>query len=145
MSSRLRTPGHRVPGKRDICNRLDICLRSCTVDGKGYTLIELLVVIAILSILAGLTLASSLVYQKKAYNIQAEGDARSVYIASHTYFGEHPKASISSVDILTPYGLIKTSDVNVTVSGTVETLSIAAYHNLGNRTFTINNEGAISW
>ena len=114
-------------------------------DKQGYGLVELMVVIAILSILAALILSSSLGFQKEAYNILAEGDARSVYIAAHTYFSVHPLGVISSADVLARYGLIKTSDVNVTISGRAKTLSIKAYHASGNRTFTVNSEGVISW
>ena len=116
-----------------------------TARKQGYGVVELMVVIAILSILAALILASSLGYRKKAYNILAEGDARSVYIAAHTYFSIHPGGSISSVDLLARYGLIKTSDVHVRVSGTARTLSISSYHRSGDRTFTVNSQGAISW
>jgi type IV pilus assembly protein PilA len=112
---------------------------------RGYSLIELLVVIAILSILASLTLLSFLKYEREAFDVLAEGDARSAYIAAQTYFTQHPRGSISSVGVLTQHGLIKTSEVNVVISGTIETLSIRAYHNQGSRTFTVNSEGSISW
>jgi type II secretory pathway pseudopilin PulG len=108
-------------------------------------MVELLVVIAIMSLLFTMVLAASVGFQKKAYDILAEGDARSVYIAAQTYFSVHPKMSISSPKTLTEYGLIQTSEVNITVKGTAETLSILAYHSSGTRTFFVNSKGQISW
>jgi hypothetical protein len=49
------------------------------------------------------------------------------------------------VGVLSNYGLIKSSDVTVNVGGAQESLSIAAYHPWGDRTFTVDSEGAISW
>ncbi len=112
---------------------------------KGFTLIELMVVIAIIGILAIIAIPNFLAYRARAYNAAANGDGRNAFTAAQAFFHENPDASITSVATLAAYGFRETTDMSVLVGGTQDTLTIVTYHNAGDKTFTTNFEGRISY
>jgi len=61
------------------------------------------------------------------------------------YFNDHPTDSISAAAMLTSCGFLQTAAVNVGANGNQSTLEITAYHSSGDKTFTIDNEGAVHW
>jgi prepilin-type N-terminal cleavage/methylation domain-containing protein len=110
---------------------------------KGFTVIELMTVVAVIGLLATIAIPNYLWYMKRARNVPAKADAKNAYTMAQGYFNDYPDGSISSVAILTAYGFRQTTDVSVTASGTQETLSILTYHAAGDKTYTVDNEGAI--
>lgn len=104
-----------------------------------------MIVIAILGILAVIGIPNFVSYRKRAYNSSAEGDAKNAYVAAYAYFNDYPTGSISSAAILNNNGFRQTAAVNVAASGNQSTLVITAYHSSGDKTFTVDNEGAIHW
>jgi prepilin-type N-terminal cleavage/methylation domain-containing protein len=109
---------------------------------KGFTVIELMTVVAVIGLLATIAIPNYLWYMKRARNTPAEADAKNAYTTAQGYFNDYPDGSISSA-ILTAYGFRQTTDVSVTVSGTQETLSILTYHAAGDKTYTVDHEGAL--
>jgi prepilin-type N-terminal cleavage/methylation domain-containing protein len=110
---------------------------------KGFSLIELMTVLAVIGLLATIAIPNYLWYLKRARNAPAEADARNAYTAAQGYFNDYPDGSISSLATLTAYGFRQTTDVSVIAGGTQATLSIVAYHGSGDKTYTVDNEGAI--
>ncbi len=119
-------------------------IRNRKKGQKGFTLIELMIVIAIIGILAAIAIPNFLNYRKRAYNAAAKSDAKNAYTAAQAYFAEVPDKELSAVGELEYAGFRKTEDVEVTVEGTVGTLSIEATHDVGGITYTVEEDGSIS-
>jgi prepilin-type N-terminal cleavage/methylation domain-containing protein len=110
---------------------------------KGFTVVELMTVFAVIGLLATIAIPNYLWYMRGTRNVPAEADAKNAYTVAQGYFNDYPDGSISSVAILNVYGFRQTTDVSVIASGTKETLSIVTYHPAGDKTYTLDNEGAM--
>jgi len=110
---------------------------------KGFTLVELMAVVAVTSVLAGIAIPNYIGYQKNARNASAFHDAKNAFLATQAHFNDNPTASLSTVAELSPYGFIPTQSVNVIVIGNQESLLITTHHAAGDKTYILNNEGAL--
>ena len=111
------------------------------MDAKGLTLVGLMVALVILAIIAAVALPFFFGSGKEVSNSSSEAAAKEAYIVAQLYFNDYPSGSITSVEILTDMGFRQTKSVNVSVSGTQNDLIITAYHNSGDKTYTVDHDG----
>ena len=114
-------------------------------DAKGITLVELMVVLVIIAIITAFALPYFLAPGKEVSNSSAEAAAKDAFIVSQLYFNDYPSGSISSIAMLTDIGFRQTQSVNVNISGTQNDLVITAYHNSGDKTYTIDHDGNMTF
>jgi type II secretory pathway pseudopilin PulG len=110
---------------------------------RGFGLVGVMAVVAVIGLLAGIGIPGFLKFRREAADSSAEGDAKNAYKATQSYFFDYPTRSLSAIEELTAYGFKQTSDVNVSVSGNERTLEIIAYHDSGDKTFTVDRKGTI--
>jgi type IV pilus assembly protein PilA len=102
-----------------------------------------MIVIAIIGILAAIAVPNYVAYRKRAYNTNAVQDAKNSFTASQAYFNDYPAASLSNITPLYSYGFKQTSNITVLISGSQSALQIRTYHSSGDKTYTVNSEGAV--
>jgi prepilin-type N-terminal cleavage/methylation domain-containing protein len=111
---------------------------------KGFTLIELMIVIAIIGILAAIAIPNFISYRKRVYNSAANADTKNIYTSAQAYYTDFPAGTPTRANLVN-YGFRQTSDVTVAVtSATQGAFATTAWHASGNKTFTVDFQGAIT-
>jgi prepilin-type N-terminal cleavage/methylation domain-containing protein len=111
-------------------------------DEKGFTLIELMIVIAIIGILAAIAIPQFSAYRMRSYNSAAQADIRNAATAQEAYFVDNSTYTNAVTNLTGPGGYSQTNKVILTISSAdTANYSMTAYHNAGNRTFTLTGPG----
>jgi len=112
---------------------------------KGFTLIELMIVIAIIGILTALAAPSFISYRIKGYNASSNTDIKNAFLSAQAYFSDYPNGTVTN-PILTNYGFRSSDYVTLSITtGTQSGLSLTTVHSAGDKTYSIDADGNISY
>ncbi|MBI5844206.1 MAG: M48 family metalloprotease [Deltaproteobacteria bacterium] len=112
--------------------------------GAGNPIANVMVTAAIIGVLAAIAIPNFIAYQKKSYDAAANADIKNAYIAAQAFFTDNPGGAVDE-NLLKQSGYVPTPGVSLEImDGTRENLMLAAFHEEGKNTYTVNAEGNIS-
>ena len=104
-----------------------------------------MIVIAIIGILAAIAIPNFISYRQRAYNSASKADAKNAYTAAQAYFTDYPALTADITQTaLESAGFRKSDATQLTVGGTVSSLSIEVTHPRGNVTYSVGPDGSIT-
>jgi prepilin-type N-terminal cleavage/methylation domain-containing protein len=111
---------------------------------EGFTLIELMIVIAIIGILAAIAIPQFSAYRTRSYNSAAQSDLRNLATAQEAYFVDENTYGNVIDDLASgTYGYQQSGRVIVSTSGDNQSYTITAYHETGDKTYTLQGPGGV--
>ncbi len=101
-----------------------------------------ILLLTVVGILAAIAIPQFAAFKTKAQCAAVKADLKNAYVASQTYFADHPKGKINTIDELKEYGFHKTEKVLVHIKGMAKNdLSITAKHPECDKIYSIDSTG----
>ncbi len=139
--------GQKIMALPQICPHCGVPQKPTVVSGGGGGIALIIVVVVvvmflIIGILAAIAIPNFISYRQRSYDAAANADAKNCYTASQAYFTDNPDGSVD-LSWAKEYGFTQTTNVDVDVEGTQDTLFIRSSHQKGNKEYQVDPSGAI--
>jgi prepilin-type N-terminal cleavage/methylation domain-containing protein len=108
---------------------------------KGFTLIELMIVIAIIGILAAIAIPQFSAYRTRSFNSTAQADLRNAATAQEAYYTDN-RTYAGDTALLVGNYISDGVDLQIS-SASKNGYTIVAYHERGNKTYTLTGPGGV--
>ena len=110
---------------------------------SAIVIVALILMVVFGGILAAITLPNFVAYRNWGACAAAKADLKNAYIASQSYFANHPEGKIINVDDLKGYDFQNSDRVLVQIKGTVNSILISANHPYCDKIYFVDRGGSI--